>query len=80
MLSWLIQICSILPKQYSNTLIFNTLTGLRPSEAYLSIKLIQSNLENYFNREMRIFEHFRFPDFIRRTKKAYISIVNDRGC
>jgi hypothetical protein len=44
MLSWLRETCSILPKQYSNVLIFNTLTGLRPSEAYQSIMLIRKCL------------------------------------
>jgi integrase-like protein len=78
MLCWLKDTCSKLPRQYEDVLMFNTLTGLRPSEAYLSIKLIQSNLEGYVNHETRILEHFRFPQFIRRTKKAYISIVNDR--
>jgi hypothetical protein len=78
MLCWLKDTRSRLPQKYADILIFNTLTGLRPSEAYLSIKLIHNNLENYLNPDTRILEHFRFPDFIRRTKKAYISIVNDQ--
>jgi hypothetical protein len=77
MLEWLTQTSSLLPQKYSDVLIFNTLTGLRPSEACLSIKLIQSNLEMYLNQESRIVEHFKFPEFMRRTKKAYISIMND---
>jgi intergrase/recombinase len=56
---------------------FNTLTGLRPSEAFLSIELIQSSLETYLNQETGIVEHFKFPEFMRRTKKAFISIAND---
>jgi hypothetical protein len=65
---------STLTQKYANVLIFNTLTGLPPSEAHLSISLIHNNLEKYLNDD-KILEHFRFPDFIRRTKKAYISIA-----
>jgi intergrase/recombinase len=54
------------------------LTGLRPSETYLSIRLIHDSLQNYLNDSTKILEHYRFPDFIRRTKKAYISIITDR--
>jgi hypothetical protein len=78
MIGWLKNTCSVLPQKYVDVLMFNTLTGLRPSEAYLSIKLIHDNLESYLNINTNILEHFRFADFIRRTKKAYISIVNDR--
>jgi hypothetical protein len=77
MLSWLRDTCSKLPQRYASVLVFNTLTGLRPSEAYMSIGLIHNNMENYLNDDRKILEHFRFPHFIRRTKKAYISIVND---
>jgi Archaeal phage integrase len=77
MFYWLKDTCSRLPQKYANVLIFNTLTGLRPSEAHTSISLIHNNIENYLNDDTKILEHFRFPDFIRRTKKAYISIVND---
>jgi intergrase/recombinase len=78
MISWLKNTCSKLPQKYTNILMFNTLTGLRPSEAYLSIRLIHHNAENYLNNDTKILEHFRFPNFIRRTKKAYISIINNR--
>ena len=77
MISWLKNTCSKLPQKYTNILMFNTLTGLRPSEAYLSIRLIHHNAENYLNNDTKILEHFRFPNFIRRTKKAYISIINN---
>jgi hypothetical protein len=49
MIGWLKDTCSKLPRRYADVLRFNTLTGLRPSEAYVSINLIQSNLENYIN-------------------------------
>ena len=78
MLCWLNDKCSRLPEKYAEVLKFNTLTGLRPSEAYMSIKLIHDNTENYIDNDTKILEHFRFPYFIRRTKKAYISIVTDR--
>jgi len=78
MIVWLKKTCSRLPQQYGNLLIFNTLTGLRPSEACMAITLIHKKQEDYFNNNTQTLEHFRFPYFIRRTKKAYISIINDQ--
>jgi Archaeal phage integrase len=78
MLNWLKDTLSKLPESYSNTLIYNTLTGLRPSEALQSLYLVQSELKNYLNKDKVVLEHFKYPAiFLRRTKKVYISIVND---
>ena len=44
----------------------------------MSVGLIQSDLTNYYNKEKSILEHYKYAVlFIRRTKKSYISIVND---
>jgi len=37
---WLKDIVKILPKKYSTAVVFNALTGLRPSESCMSCKLI----------------------------------------
>jgi len=59
-------------------LIYNTLTGLRPTEACHSIALIQSNLWVYLKQDKMILEHYRYPQiYIRNSKKAFISIVDD---
>jgi hypothetical protein len=42
--------------------VFNTLTGLLPTEAVLSIQLIKSEPEIFVNEETRMIEHFRYPD------------------
>jgi hypothetical protein len=57
------------------------LTGLRPNEAYKSIRLLkEKGQEDYLNKDTMALEHFRFPDvFIRRTKNAYISIITDKA-
>ncbi|WP_148686438.1 integrase [Candidatus Nitrosocosmicus hydrocola] len=63
----------------SNILIFNTLTGLRPTEAIESFNLLSSSAENYLSEDGKRLEHFRFPSiFVRRTKKAFISIMNEQ--
>jgi hypothetical protein len=78
MVNWLRNARSKLPSDAANVLMFNTLTGLRPTEAVLSIQLIKSEPEKYVNRETGMLEHFRYPDrFIRKTKKAYITAFND---
>jgi intergrase/recombinase len=79
MLNWLKQAYQTLPERYGNALLFNSLTGLRPTEACESIKIMESDIDEYLNKDTMVLEHFRFPDiFIRRTKNAYISIVSEK--
>jgi intergrase/recombinase len=60
---------------------FVLVTGLRKAEAINSFNLIiklheKGKLESYY--KYGIVEHFRYPElFFRKTKMAYISIVND---
>jgi intergrase/recombinase len=78
MLKWLKNIRSQIPQNYYNILIYCTLTGLRPTESFSSINLIKTDLDNYLDKDQMILEHIRYPEiFIRKTKKAYISIVNE---
>jgi intergrase/recombinase len=78
MLKWVKDVCKQIPARYANILIYCTLTGLRPTEAFSSINLIKSDLANYLDKQKMILEHVKYPEiFIRKTKKAYISIVND---
>jgi len=79
MVTWLRNAYSILPIEYGNILIYCCLTGLRPDESFKSIQLIQRDIDNYLNKETLRLEHFRYPDiFIRRTKKAYLSLVTNQ--
>jgi hypothetical protein len=79
---WLLKAVKTLSKQHATVLIFDALTGLRPSEAYQSCELITKlsecgKLEHYLNREMMMLEHFRYKDiFLRRCKNAYISFIS----
>ncbi len=78
MLGWVKDATDKLPANYANSIKYNVLTGLRPSEACLSIQLLQSQEDGYLNRDKMILEHYKKPElFIRRTKKAFISVVND---
>jgi hypothetical protein len=78
MLSWLKNAIAQIPKPYANILIYNTLTGLRPTEACQSIALIQNDIQNYLKRDKMILEHYKYPEtYIRNSKKAFISIVDD---
>jgi hypothetical protein len=44
MVKWLTNAMTKLPKDAANVLVFNTLTGLRPTEAVLSIQLIKKEI------------------------------------
>jgi hypothetical protein len=79
MLQWLRHVRQELPKSYSDFFLFCTLTGLRASEYVSCIRLIKDTeqFKTYYNESRKCLEHFRFAQiFIRRTKAAYISIVN----
>jgi hypothetical protein len=77
MISWLKDALQKLPVATGNILRYNVMTGLRPTEAILSIKLIQTDLEHYANPETGILEHFRYPHFIRKNKKTYLTVYDN---
>ena len=58
-----------------------TTTGIRYNEAIESYNLIialarEGNLDNYFNADKNVLEHFRYKDkFIRKSKKVFVSFV-----
>ena len=62
-------------------MVFDVLTGLRPSEAAASCKLItelseKNKLDLYLDKDLMMLQHFRFPDlFLRKSKNAYISFI-----
>ena len=80
MLEWLKQMRQELPESYSNVFVFCTLTGLRASGCFEAIRLIKGpeHFKTYYQASKQTLEHFRFPQsFIKRTKAAYISLVNE---
>jgi len=78
MLDYVRNVVKILPKDQGNTFITATLLGLRADEACKCIALIKQDAKDYYNAEYGVLEHFRFKaQFIRRSKKAYISLVDD---
>lgn len=81
MLQWLKDTCRELPLSYRNILIFDALVGLRPEEACQSVSLLKRDRTNYLKEKngFAILEHYKYPQlFLRRTKKCYISVVNEK--
>lgn len=77
MIEWVREACKKLPAGYGQILIYTTLTGLRANEAITSIRLVKTEVDKYLKKGSPILEHYRYPDlFLRRTKKAYVSIIN----
>jgi intergrase/recombinase len=77
MINWIKDVSKILPQEYQNVLLFNTLTGLRPDEAQKTIYLIKTRENEYVDKDRGVLKHYQFPiQFLRRTKNAYISIIN----
>lgn len=77
MLEWFKSACALLDPSHADILRYTVMTGLRPSEACQSIALLkEDNDEEYLNSETILLQHFKFPQlFLRKTKKAYISVV-----
>jgi len=79
--NWLLQAIEKLPRKYSCILVFDAVTGLRPDEACKSVSLITElagagRLNDYFNEQLQMLEHFRHPNlFLRGCKNCYISFV-----
>ena len=78
MLEWIRTSIQRLPRSFGNVILFNTLTGLRPDEGYKAMDLIKTNPSSYVDEKRMLLMHYRFPDvFLRVSKKAYVSIVNE---
>jgi hypothetical protein len=51
---------------------------LSVEEALEAMRLYHTDAEGYLNRELMVLEHIKYPAlFIRKAKKAYITVVND---
>ena len=80
---WLREAIPKLPKHHATVLIFNALTGVRPSEGCLSCELIsdlsdKGRLNDYLDRKLMMLQHFKFKDlFLRKSKNCYISFINE---
>ena len=73
---WIKQV-KTLPQQYAFPIVFQGLTGLRPSEAIAALNIIaEKGLNGYYNSGLGVLEHFKYPEtFLRNTKNAFISII-----
>ena len=79
MIKWIKDVSEVLPQEYKNILVFNTLTGMRPDEAQNSLWLLKtSKKDDYIDKERGLLRHYCFPTiFLRQTKNAYVSIIDD---
>ena len=78
MLNRIKKMVDVLPHHMGRIIQFGVITGLRPSEAVESVRLInnEETFQTYYNKLHMALEHFRFLEiFLRRTKKAFISFV-----
>jgi intergrase/recombinase len=77
MIEYVKQTMKILPPDMANTFVTATILGLRADEACKAISLLKQNTQDYYNEKLGVLEHYKHKTiFIRRTKKAYISLVD----
>jgi intergrase/recombinase len=78
MIEYVKQTMKILPADMANTFVTATLLGLRADEVCKAINLLKQGTSDYYNDKLGVLEHYKFKRlFIRRTKKAYISLVDN---
>jgi intergrase/recombinase len=78
MLSKVKQMIKVLPPFMGQIIKFGVLTGLRSSEILQSVELINSSsetLQEYYDVENMMLCHWKFKQFLRTTKIAYVSFV-----
>jgi hypothetical protein len=85
MLQRIRQMIAVLPPPMGQIIRFGCFVGLRASEVIESVKLLnatnnvssyESSKIQYYNPQRQALEHFRYKkQFIRQTKKAYISFL-----
>ena len=80
LLPWLKEASNILKNNESLYLRFMLLSGIRKSEGVQAlnkiIKLHKQNILNeYYNDDLSVLEHFRYKQFLRHSKNVYITII-----
>jgi hypothetical protein len=78
---WMTKACTSLSDHERLYLRFLILSGLRVSEGILSFNLIielskNSKLNEYYNEELEILEHYRYKQFLRNSKNAYVTVIS----
>jgi intergrase/recombinase len=69
---------NVLSIRFMHEIHFMALSGLRVEESLNAIKIFKEKRGEYLNNELKILEHFRYPHtFIRRSKKAFITVLDD---
>lgn len=78
MLDKIRKMMQVLPLAMASVVKFACLVGLRPWEVCESVRLLNIDTlrdKPYYNPERQALEHFKFSQFIRTTKKAFLSFV-----
>jgi intergrase/recombinase len=77
MLSKVKQMMQILPPFMAQIVKFGVIVGLRPTEIVQSVELINDAkaFPEYYDAENMMLYHFKFKQFVRTTKIAYVSFV-----
>ena len=80
LLEWYKRVRSILDENEKLYLKFMLMSGLRKTEGMLAFNLIidlqkENRLGEYFNEDLSMLEHYKYKQFLRNTKNAYVSII-----
>ena len=83
LVEWVRECMDVLDKSKSTFIRYLAISGIRTGEAIKSFNLImkfdrEGRLDEYYNRELKALEHFRFEkEFIRGSKNVFFSFVSE---
>jgi len=80
LIEWYNKVCAVLDENEKLYLKFLLLSGLRKREGIQSFNLIidlaqNGRLADYYNEDLSMLEHYKYKQFLRNTKNAYITIM-----
>jgi intergrase/recombinase len=77
MLQRIREMMRLLPPFMAKIIKFGCLIGLRSAETVESVRLINDKeaFVKYYDPEQMTLQHYKFPQFLRTTKKAFLSFV-----
>jgi intergrase/recombinase len=80
LIQWYKDTCNIVDDNERLFLKFMLLSGFRKNEGIMSFSLLtelfkNNKLGDYFSEEFSMLEHYKYKQFLRNTKNAYITIL-----
>ncbi len=72
MIKWIKEVSTVLPHEYKNILLSNTLTDLRSDETQKALYLAKTREKEYLDTDRGLLKHYQFPSIWNEKKNQMI--------